>query len=350
MSDEFNADLLSELVVTASRVDPQNPVFIDPTPSYQDIMNDYRLEETPLENGLLWRVNAAGIPHPDDAYNFCQQLEILRGLYTKPDPIPGSSEIEFTLDKVVVEAKRADNTTYFKKVPDYTTVNYKGKVYNIYVPWSGNDMNSGGWRTVDTYSTTLKEFSFSKFVSGFSAADPKVKPIIESGDKIVYTHRPNAEGVKNINALSLLFAANESAAKALQITPIQVIKQEKDNESRIIVQVGLNRKYFQENAGKMVIPSTGNDGAWNVLTGNKTFRLTFDAQHAHDPFTAYISINDYGQFVLTPKVYSGDKMEVGHSGFWGTSDFKEILISPAIISKDGPFKSIAEKLEEIFSQ
>ena len=51
-----------------------------------------------------------------------------------------------------------------------------------------------------------------------------------------------------------------------------------------------------------------------------------------------------------PKVYSGDKYEVGKSGFWGGSDFKEIPISPTTIDIRWSHKSLAEKLEEIFSR
>ena len=148
-----------------------------------------------------------------------------------------------------------------------------------------------------------------------------------------------------------MLEVGESAAKSWQEIPIQVITQEKDGQYRNIIQAGLNSKYFQENAGKTVMPAaTGNEGAWNVLTDNRIFRLTLDARHAKDPFTAFISINEYGQFVLTPKAYSGDKFEVGHSEFWGSSDFHEIPISSTIISKDGPYEFMAGILAEVFSR
>ncbi|WP_188397647.1 hypothetical protein [Sporomusa sp. GT1] len=380
MSDEFNTNqqfndqtvpefTLPEVIVTApratsydwysiwnnifARIAPQNPVFINPIMTQQNRIDGYMLRRNRLGTGF-WRVTASGRVHPDDIKQCDRQEEIFQDSfieYAKLVTIPGSSEKELWFNEVVVEADRDDNTVYFKKVPDYTTVNYKGKTYNIYVPWSGTDMNSGGWRNVDTYNTTFGDFSFSKFVSGFAVEDSEVKPIIEAGDKIVYRHRPNAEGVGMVSKWALGLATGESLAKALQIIPIQVIKQEKDNESRIIIQVGLNSNYFQKNAGKTVMPSaTGYEGALNVLTGNRTFRLTLDSPHANDPFTAFISINKYGEFVVHPKVYSGDRLEVGHSGFWGASDFQEIPMSPTIISKDGSYKSLAEKLEEIFSR
>jgi len=381
MSDEvstnqkFNAQAVPEftlpaVVVTAPRltsydwygiwknifapIDPQSPVFINPTLSHQNILDGYRLRENPLKIGLSWRVTASGRVHPDDLKQCNRQEEILQNYfieYAKLVAIPGSSEKELRFDEVVVEADRDDNTAYFNKVPDYTTVNYEGKTYIIYVPWSGTDMNSGGWQTVDTYNTTFGDFSWSQFASGFAAEDLEVKPIIEAGDNTVRKHMPNTRGAAKLAGLSLLLAGSESALKSWQTIRIQVITQEKDGQSRNIVQVGLNSNYFQDNAGKTVMsPATGYDGALNILTGNRTFRLTLDARHANDPFTAFISINKYGEFVVYPKVYSGDRLEVGHSGFWGASDFQEIPMSPTIISKDGSYKSLAEKLEEIFSR
>ncbi|HWR09902.1 hypothetical protein [Sporomusa sp.] len=53
---------------------PQNPAFIHATLNHQDIRNGYTLAYNP--NGILWRVNAAGDPHPDDLYSFYQQQDI----------------------------------------------------------------------------------------------------------------------------------------------------------------------------------------------------------------------------------------------------------------------------------
>ena len=101
MSNEGNSDKESEftlpaLVVTAPRftwndtfgikiksiserifeylLGPQNPAFIHATLNHQDIRNGYTLAYNP--NGILWRINAAGDPHPDDLYQFYQQQEI----------------------------------------------------------------------------------------------------------------------------------------------------------------------------------------------------------------------------------------------------------------------------------
>lgn len=54
---------------------PANPAFIDATLSYQDIAYGYTLEYN--SNGILWRVSAAGIPHPDDYNNFIEQQRVI---------------------------------------------------------------------------------------------------------------------------------------------------------------------------------------------------------------------------------------------------------------------------------
>jgi|GEM_PF-5232733 len=54
---------------------PANPAFIDVTLSDQDITDGFKLEYNP--NGILWRVNAAGIPHPDDYDRFIEQNRVI---------------------------------------------------------------------------------------------------------------------------------------------------------------------------------------------------------------------------------------------------------------------------------
>ncbi|VBB09670.1 Hypothetical protein LUCI_4968 [Lucifera butyrica] len=60
-------------------VSPTNTAFVNAKLSDEDIANGYRLKYN--SNGVLWRVNAAGIPHPDDLRKFYKQQEILQGLY-----------------------------------------------------------------------------------------------------------------------------------------------------------------------------------------------------------------------------------------------------------------------------
>jgi hypothetical protein len=54
---------------------PTNPAFIDATLNEQDIEYNYRLEHNP--NDVLWRVSAAGIPHPDDLDQYFEQQRVI---------------------------------------------------------------------------------------------------------------------------------------------------------------------------------------------------------------------------------------------------------------------------------
>ena len=98
MSDEANTEpefTFPEVIVTATplpltlnqiwgdiikpftAIAPINSAFIDATISWEDIGNGYTLDYN--SNGILWRVNAAGIPHPDDLDKFYEQQEIIQG-------------------------------------------------------------------------------------------------------------------------------------------------------------------------------------------------------------------------------------------------------------------------------
>jgi|GEM_PF-1252745 len=54
---------------------PTNPAFVDATLSDQDIAHGLHSEYNP--NGILWRVNAAGIPHPDDLDKYFEQQRVI---------------------------------------------------------------------------------------------------------------------------------------------------------------------------------------------------------------------------------------------------------------------------------
>ncbi|HEY3423252.1 MAG TPA: hypothetical protein VGL27_00540 [Negativicutes bacterium] len=54
---------------------PTNPAFIDVTLNSQDFDYNFRLDYNP--NGVLWRVNAAGTPHPDDLDRYFEQQKVI---------------------------------------------------------------------------------------------------------------------------------------------------------------------------------------------------------------------------------------------------------------------------------
>ncbi len=54
---------------------PTNPAFIDATLNEQNIKDNYRLDYNP--NEVLWRVDTAGIPHPDDLDQYFEQQRVI---------------------------------------------------------------------------------------------------------------------------------------------------------------------------------------------------------------------------------------------------------------------------------
>ncbi len=184
---------------------------------------------------------------------------------------------------------------------------------------SNADINSGGWTNVkgpyDFSIRGLDAFSFPEFIGKIAAPDPKTN-------------------AKNINLLSLVLGVGDSIANSNHPAPIQVIIQQKGNESRLIIQVGVGSDVFQRYAGKTI----------EGMVGNEYFRVTLDAQHSGDLFTHYVFVDEGGNFVFTRKLYHGDKVEkytnVGWSDCTAEYLMKSVLASDNII-----YKRIDEKLK-----
>ena len=104
---------------------PTSTVFIDATLSYQDVKYGYTLAKNP--NGVLWRVNAAGEPHPDDRAACFEQNRmiessirqtiaelknsgLLRGL-SSGTGIGGGSEADSEYARDVILTKSSDNSS-----------------------------------------------------------------------------------------------------------------------------------------------------------------------------------------------------------------------------------------------
>lgn len=60
---------------------PTNTAFVDAECSDEDSELGYTLE--PNENNVLWRVNSAGIPHPDDLDKFFEQKRVIQLAFNK---------------------------------------------------------------------------------------------------------------------------------------------------------------------------------------------------------------------------------------------------------------------------
>ncbi|WP_373665398.1 hypothetical protein SPSIL_002660 [Sporomusa silvacetica DSM 10669] len=79
-----------DIIKPFTAIAPTNSAFIDATINCEDIGNGYTLDYN--SNGILWRVNAGGIPHPDDLEKFYEQQEIIQGY--------SESKSNINLDKI----------------------------------------------------------------------------------------------------------------------------------------------------------------------------------------------------------------------------------------------------------
>ncbi|MBP2639335.1 MAG: hypothetical protein H6Q66_286 [Firmicutes bacterium] len=100
---------------------PCNPAFVDAELSDQDIANGLYLEYNP--NGILWRVNAAGVPHFDDFDHFLEQNRVIESTTNRTIEevqdsnnsavgIGGGSEAETEYAKQVILSKESVNSSY----------------------------------------------------------------------------------------------------------------------------------------------------------------------------------------------------------------------------------------------
>ena len=341
---------------------PTNPAFIDATLSHKDIAWGYRLEYNP--NGILWRVSAAGIPHPDDYDNFLEQNRVIEETHNRTmedvkhidtsqvakdsmltdtvgigvKNIPATQDSNKSSRAINVNTKpvsyaikltdSSDNTFLVAPEDNFTgpvVFKVKGIEYKLRVPFfdmgSNSDINSGGWTIIeDPYDYSIQgsdAFSFSELIGKITAPDPKTNARV-------------------INLLSLIVGVGDSVATSYHPAPIQVLVQQKDDECSLIIQAGVGSDLIQSYADKTV------EGP----VGNKYFRVTLDARHADDQFTHYVSVDENGNFVFTRKLYSGDKVEEYVNGDWKDST-AEYLMKSVPASDSVLFKRIDEKLRTV---
>ena len=87
-----------DIIKPFTAIAPTNSAFIDATISWEDIGNGYTLDYN--SNGILWRVNAAGKPHPDDLEKFYEQQEIIQGY---SDNLTAKLKSNINLDKIGID-------------------------------------------------------------------------------------------------------------------------------------------------------------------------------------------------------------------------------------------------------
>lgn len=339
---------------------PTNPTFVDATLSDQDIALGYCLEYN--ENGILWRINTIGIPHPDDYDNFLEQNRVIeeatnrtmedvnhidtsqfaknsttdtvgigvKSLAAMQDSNKSSGAIPVNTKPVSYAIKltnNSDNTFLAAPEDNFTgpvVFKVKGIAYKLRVPFfdmgSNSDINSGGWTTIEGSDYSIygsDAFSFSELIGKIAAPDPKTNATV-------------------INLLSLVVGVGDAIATSYHPAPIQVLVQQKDDKCSLIIQAGVGIAVIQSYAGKTV------EGP----VGDKYFRVTLDAQHADDSFTHYVSVDENGNFVFTRKLYSGDKVEEYVDGDWNDRT-AEYLMKSVPASDNVIFKRIDEKLRTV---
>lgn len=73
---------------------------------------------------------------------------------------------------------------------------------------------------------------------------------------------------------------------------------------------------------RMFAKALGLDGKYDIL-------ISVDEKHKNDPYLGYLSVNENGEIVITPKKYPDDDAVLGYmSGFWIFENFiPEISVS-----------------------
>ncbi|MBP2643774.1 MAG: putative peptidoglycan binding domain protein [Firmicutes bacterium] len=99
---------------------PFNPVFTDKTLSYWDIANNLHLEYNP--NGVLWRVNAAGIPTYEDLNDYHEQNRIIEAAANKTmNDVKNDSNVS---ELQSASVKTANNAVKITSIPTTTDPGY----------------------------------------------------------------------------------------------------------------------------------------------------------------------------------------------------------------------------------
>jgi hypothetical protein len=289
-----------------------------------------------FKNGIMVSEDVGKVFELKDALEAAAHDAFTELVGTEINPFTGTqgsnkpSKIIFTNTKPVsyaIKLTSSSDNTFLVAPKDHLTgpIEFGGVSYKLRVPFfdmSANaDIYSGGWTTVggpyDYSISGLSAFSFPEFIGKIASPDPKTD-------------------AKVINLLALIVGVGDSAANSYHPAPIQILIQQKDEESCLIVQAGVGSNVFQTFAGKTV------EGP----VDNKYFRVTLDAQHSDDPFTHFVSVDENGNFVFTRKLYSGDKIEEYVDGSWNDCTAKYLMKSVQA-SDNVLFRRIDEKLSTV---
>lgn len=193
----------------------------------------------------------------------------------------------------------------------------KGKEYDIYVPPhlanSNDNYTRDGWKTVKTLHTKANTIDLLKGITSvtqsnapdgiFTIPDSKMEfKEGRNGDKVVNVIDLSKDGMETAAAASALIAFNDVIKGGSEIRPVKISLQQKGNEERAIVEIDTTGGAIQSQTGKNIIIT---DESKNAI------KIHFDEKHKSDPYTAYLSKDSMGNWVVTPKTYGTDSVEYG---------------------------------------
>lgn len=155
---------------------PENTAFVDAECSDDDIMHGYILERN--ENNVMWRVNSAGIPHPDDLDKFFEQKRVIQLAFEK-------TVKESTLEPEIraMTPEQSFQWEFSNKVPWIPVVNIAN---DLIKGASGKDLAgyyvSPGAQQEAKYATM---FNFASFAMGALSAELKATQGLSKAGNVI---------------------------------------------------------------------------------------------------------------------------------------------------------------------
>ena len=230
----------------------------------------------------------------------------------------------------------------------YGSIEYRGNIYDIFVPNHLISTINPVWSTVDV--KVIKDYNFNgwKFLSGLSFPNQDGGITAASGDfrnnlsdSVICRPEMNSK----IGFLSLFIGALNSASKSYNNIFIKFTFQKtSDNKRRVIIEAGSSDaeqtfnnlssdipiSAYYNNAGSVlsqVAIETAVGNLYEEITGNQksitsTYdcEITIDSRHKNDGgAVSYLWIDVYGNLTETPIIYPKDKVSFGiQHGLFGS--------------------------------
>ena len=281
---------------------PTNPAFVDAILSDRDIARGYCLEYNP--NGILWRVSAAGIPHPDDYDNFIEQNR-------------------------VIEDTNNRTTEEFNPLQ------------------MGSLIASAGMSDVDPYFTSNLKSDYNPNLPNILLEDTFKKNQIESRKQYVTTEQLEAFGWQNSGG-NIVADLNDALAKFEITTPVRIrhflAQCAKESEKGLYTMELGGRQYYidnywndQDRAGDL-----GNLSAEDAVKFSGAGYIQMTGRYNYQKFADYIG---------DPEIMEGGAEYVAKkyawmaAGFWWNNNGMNTLVD-SLPGKDS-FEDVNKVTDEV---